>query len=155
MTLRLYEDADLGAVVDLFTVSVHALGATAYSAAQLDAWAPRPPDLSAWRDRLAERQTVLCEGETGLAGFVAYEASGHVDMLFVAPDAARLGVASRLLEQVAQALPGTALFTEASLVAKPFFLRHGFCVTEAQQVVRRGVAIQRVAMRKPPVREAG
>jgi len=41
-----------------------------------------------------------------------------------------------------------ALFTEASLVARPFFRRQGFLIVEEQIVSRRGVAFRRYAMRK-------
>jgi putative acetyltransferase len=148
LNVRPYTMADLGAVVALFTASVHELGATYYSAEQRNAWAPRSPDMAAWALRLAELQTLLLLDESGLAGFVSYEVNGHLDLLYTAPRTARQGVASRLLKQVEQALPGVEQFTEASLIAKPFFLRHGFQVTEAQVVVRRGVSFSRFAMHK-------
>ncbi|PAM07785.1 GNAT family N-acetyltransferase, partial [Acinetobacter baumannii] len=47
------------------------------------------------------------------------------------------------------------LFTEASLVAKPFFLRHGFSVVEEQNVSRGGVMFRRYAMRKAVVAQHG
>lgn len=148
MNVRRYTTADLGAVVALFTASVHELGATHYTAEQRDVWAPRPPDLAVWKIRLAERKTLLVGDESGLAGFVAFEVNGHIDLLYTAPRAARQGVASRLLKQVERALPGIEQFTEASQIAKPFFLHHGFQVTEAQMVVRQGISFPRFAMRK-------
>lgn len=39
------------------------------------------------------------------------------------------------------------LFTEASLVAVPFFQRHGFRIVEEQTVVSYGVQLRRCAMR--------
>ena len=149
---RPYTETDLGAVAALFTASVHELGAPHYSAVQREAWAPRPPDLGAWAIRLAELKTLLLFDESGLLGFIAYGDSGHIDLLFTSPKAERRGVASSLFQQLERDLPGIELFTEASLVAKPFFLRHGFCVTEMQQVVRGGVAFQRFAMRKAVAR---
>lgn len=41
-----------------------------------------------------------------------------------------------------------ARYTEASLVARPFFARHGFRVVEEPVGVRRGVAFRRFAMQK-------
>ena len=131
MNVRPYTTADLGAVVAVFTASVHQLGATHYSAEQRDAWAPRLPDLAAWKIRLAEQKALVVEDESGLAGFVAYEVNGRIDLLYTAPRASRRGMASRLLKEVERALPSIALFTEASRIAKPFFLRQGFEVTEA------------------------
>lgn len=148
MNARPYGSADLGAVAALFTASVHELGATFYSAEQCEAWAPRPPDLDAWVRRLAELNTLVALDENGLAGFASFAANGHIDLLYTAPHAARLGAASLLLKHVERALPGIELFTEASLIAKPFFHRHGFQVTEVQEVVWRGIAFRRFAMRK-------
>ena len=148
MNIRAYAEADLDAVVALFIASVHELGAPHYSAAQRLAWAPRSPDMQAWVSRLAELRTLLLLGDSGLLGFIAFDDSGHVDLLFTAPTAARRGVASRLLARLAHELPDVELFTESSLIAQPFFLRHGFRAVEEQWVVRRGVAFPRVAMRR-------
>ncbi len=154
MTLRSFREEDLPAVAALFTASVHGLSATHYDARQRAAWAPDPPDLDAWRDRLAPLTTVVAEidGVAGLAGFVAFGADGHVAFLFTAPWAARRGVASALLADV-EALVRTAgvaaMTTEASLVARSVFARAGFAVVEAQRVERGGVTFARYAMRKP------
>lgn len=138
MNLRPYTALDLDAVVALFAASVHGLGAPHYSAVQLEAWARE----------LAVLKTVLLHDENGLAGFVAYDEGGHIDLLYTRPGAQRRGVASSLLRHVQRELPCIDLFTESSSAAKAFFLRQGFDVVEAQQVVRRGVALQRFAMRK-------
>lgn len=150
-SLRPYRESDLEAVVVLFTESVHELACYHYDAAQRDAWAPRPPDLENWRLRLASLTTLVAEAGEQLLGFICYELDGHVDLLYTAPLAARRGVASALYREVEVALaPGgvSEVFTEASLVARPFFERQGFSVTEEQYVLRRGQKFLRYAMRK-------
>ncbi len=70
--------------------------------------------------------------------------------MLVAPGPAGRGVAKSLFDHAAAALAaqGVAeLFTEASLVARPFFERQGFVVEEEQWVERRGVVLRRFAMR--------
>ena len=47
--IRPYASADVTTLVALFTASVHTLGAQHYGPEQLAAWAPRPPDLDAWK----------------------------------------------------------------------------------------------------------
>lgn len=151
MKARPYADADLEAVAELFTASIHALTVGAYDAKQRAAWAPRPPDLAEWHSRLAGLQVLVAEAEGALAGFIAFTDDGRIDLLYTAPAAARRGVASELYREAEQHLLAagvTALRTEASLVAAPFFARQGFAVVETQRVLRRGVAFQRHAMHK-------
>ncbi|MBS0509250.1 MAG: GNAT family N-acetyltransferase [Proteobacteria bacterium] len=149
MTIRPYAAADLPALVALFTASVHELGAAHYDKAQRLAWAPLTPDLAAWAHRLAELHTWVADADGVLTGFMAYAGNGHIDLLYTAPGLQRSGVATRLYQQAEKQLRGQALFTEASLVAKPFFLRQGFQVAEVQWVERQGVVLQRFLMRKP------
>ncbi len=153
MKLRSYREADAEALAEIFTASVHALALTHYSVEQRHVWAPVPPDIAEWRERFSKLHTIVAEEGGACLGFIAYEINGHIDLLYAAPDAARRGVASALLQeavtQVLAAGEAVALFTEASLVAAPFFRRHGFEIIEEQNVIRRGVSFRRFAMRKP------
>jgi len=151
----MYREADMHGLVAVFTSSVHALAAARYDAEQRDAWAPVPPDVDEWRRRLGELHTIVAEEDGSYLGFLSYEANGHIDLLYTAPGATRRGVASALLLEAARQLKiagGVAeLFTEASSVAVPFFLRHGFEIVEEQHVIRRGVSLRRFAMRRRAV----
>lgn len=151
LTLRDYRDEDLASVVALFTAAVHQGTADHYDDAQRAAWAPRPPDLERWRQRLAADQVVLAEAGDDLGGFIGYRDDGYIEFLFTAPSQLRQGVASRLYAAVEARLRtqgATALFTEASRAARPFFLRQGFVVEAEEQVGRNGVTLQRFRMRK-------
>ena len=77
--------------------------------------------------------------------------AGHIAFLYSAPAYARRGVASALYRRVESAWIAAGvreLRTEASLLARPFFERHGFDVVEEQTVRRGGVFLRRYAMRK-------
>ena len=151
MKVRPYADADLAAVVQVFTTAVHGLCLTNYSEEQCEAWAPQPPDLGDWVKRLQPLRTIVAVEGGHVAGFISYEPNGHIDLLYVAPQYARRGVASSLYSRVETSLvsAGVAeLSTEASLVARPFFERVGFMVTEEQEVSLRGSSFRRFAMRK-------
>ncbi|TJY59995.1 GNAT family N-acetyltransferase [Sinimarinibacterium sp. CAU 1509] len=151
MNLRRYKNDDLEAVAQLYTESIHTNAASHYDVAQRGAWAPRPPDLDIWRRRMATLQMLLAEEDGRLCGMLGYEDNGHIDLLFTAPGCARRGVASALYCAAESALAAQGLnelFTEASLVAHPFFLRQGFEVVEAQRINCRGVVLPRFAMRK-------
>ena len=153
MHIRPYQDSDLAAVAQLFTDAVHGLAGSHYDAVQREAWAPRPPDLGLWKTRLGPLQILLAQDAEGggLLGFIGYEKNGHIDLLFTSPAAARRGVASQLYGHAETALCGLGiveLFTEASLVSRPFFERQGFAVREEQRIERRGATLRRFAMTK-------
>lgn len=151
MDVRPYRPDDLPTVARLFTESVRHLGAVYYDEAQLRAWAPSPPDLDRWRRRLAPLCTLVADLDGALAGFVAFGGDGHIALLYTSPAHARRGVGSALYGRAEDSLSarGVAeLFTEASLPARPFFLRHGFVVVEEQHVARGGATLRRFAMRK-------
>lgn len=148
----MYRESDTEALVAVFTSSVHALAVTQYDAEQRQAWAPISPDIDEWHHRFARLYTIVAEDEGTYLGFISYELNGHIDLLYTAPIAARRGIASALLREAVARLSAAGaipeLFTEASLVATPFFLKHGFEITEEQNIVRRGVNFQRFAMRR-------
>ena len=151
MQIRVHDGTRFAEIAALFTASVHELAATHYDFAQREAWAPRPPDLDHWRRRLADTTTLLADEIGSLHGFLSYTEDGHIDMLFTAPSAPRRGVASALHAEAERRLRGrgvTALSTEASLVAEPFFARQGYAVVERQRVERGGQWFARALMRK-------
>lgn len=151
MHIRPYTLDDLSAVVDTYQRSVHVLGAERYDAAQLAAWAPPDPDMEVWAERLVRAITRVADADGEIAGFISFEASGYVDLLFVSPKWARRGVASRLFrdaEREMVAAAATELTTHASMVARPFFEHHGFVIVETEDVARHGAVLRRFVMRK-------
>ena len=151
ITIRKYRIQDLSPVVRLFTDSVHELTAGAYDETQRYAWASRTPHLDTWRERLESLETLVAEEGSDLAGFISYEKDGHIDLVFTAPNYARRGIASALYHEAEQQLKGLGvkeLKTEASVVARPFFERHGFEVVDEQRVTVRGAQFLRYLMHK-------
>ena len=151
ITIRKYQIQDLSPVVRLFTDSVHELTATAYDETQRFAWASRTPDLDSWQQRLESLETLVAEEGDRLAGFISFDLKGHIDLIFTAPNYARRGVASALYRECETLLAEQGvkeLYTEASVVARPFFQRHGFEVQEQQQATVRGAHFLRYVMRK-------
>ena len=154
MNIRPYRGADLSAVARLFTESVHGLTAGAYEAEQRAAWAPPQPDANHWQKRLEALETLVAETGDAIAGFISFEGSGHIDLLYTAPEYSRRGVATLLYTEGESTLARRGvveLFTEASVVARPFFECFGFFVTEEQNVAVQGTSLRRYAMRKQMV----
>ena len=151
MRTRAVRPDDLPGLVALFRDSVHALGAGHYTPQELEAWAPaglRPED---WQPRLARNAALVAEEGGELLGFAELSPDGAVDMLYVDKDRQGRGIASTLLSELearARAEGLMRLTTNASRVAKPFFLARGFTLLAAQRVERRGVAIENFRMEK-------
>ncbi len=150
-TLRQAGPDDTPALLDVFQRSVHEVSASHYTQAQRNAWAPLQPDLDRWQSRFVELTTVLAEREGKVAGFVGYRLDGYIDMLFSAPGFTRKGVASQLFSAALSGLKARGvreLTTHASLLAQPFFLRHGFECVKHEVVERNGETLQRALMRR-------
>ncbi|WP_227663368.1 GNAT family N-acetyltransferase [Marinobacter halophilus] len=151
ITIRKYRIQDLSPVVRLFTDSVHELTAAAYDETQRYAWASRTPNLDTWQQRLEGMETLVAEDGSALAGFISYEPDGNIDLVYTAPNYARQGIASTLYLEAEEQLKAKdlkELRTESSVVARPFFERHGFEVVDEQRVTVRGAHFLRYNMRK-------
>ena len=72
----------------------------------------------------------------------------YIDLLFVAPEYGRRGIASALLQELFTQIPHGSLTVDASITAKPCFERHGFRVVEEQQVAVRGETFINYRMEK-------
>lgn len=151
MIVRPYRDADLEPVAILSTETVRYVNTRDYSPEQVVAWAPRPPQLARWRERVAGLTLRVAEQNECIIGFCGLGGDGHVDLLYVDHRFQRQGVARTLYQQVeleARRRGVRRLFTEASITARPFFERMGFAIIREQQVNFGGVMFLNYAMEK-------
>lgn len=133
--------------------SILELGRKAYRDEQVSVWASRSQDPEALARRLEDgRQAWIAVDEAGQpAGLIDLEADGHIDMLYVSPEAVGTGVAKALydvVEQVARRHGIVRLHTEASELAKPFFERQGFGLLHRRDLELDGVPIHNFKMEK-------
>jgi putative acetyltransferase len=146
---RRYSVADGLGCFDVFYRAVHIGAASHYTAQQRQAWAPSDTMQASWPAHLKQAATWVAITENAPVGFVSLEVDGHLDMAYVAPEHQRIGVAQalhgRMLKDAAE-LELPRLFTEASHLARPFFEKCGWHVTQPQTVMRNGVEIDRFQM---------
>jgi putative acetyltransferase len=125
---------------------------TRYDPAQIQAWAPKVPEPERWFQRLHEYDTFVADNDLReTIGWISTSPEGYIDMLFCLPEAVGRGVAAGLYaeaERTAIARGITQLTAHASLLAQPFFERHGWVIDSHETVVRNGVEIPRAAMSK-------
>lgn len=149
--VRRYVPEDAAQIARVFHASVHGLARGDYTAEQLNAWSPAPRDAEWYQARAEARAVWVAERGAEILGFLELEPDGHVDMLYVAPAAARRGIAMALyqaLEAYARERGFSRLYVEASETALPFFTRMGFGSPQRRDFERNGVAIHNYAMEK-------
>lgn len=151
LRVRPWEPADAAALSALYEASVRGLGVRDYSAAQIEAWASLTPSADGLAARMQDGRTRLVAEMEAVAGFIDVEPDGHIDLLYVAPEAAGQGVARILIETAGTlaAASGVArLYAEASETARPVFERLGFTVTARREFEVAGVPIHNWAVEK-------
>jgi putative acetyltransferase len=149
--LRVYAPRDLETLATLFTDAVHSLTGSRYNPQQRSAWAPVPPNLKRWRARLRSLETIVAEVNARCVGFISHRPDGYVDLLYVRPGCERTGVATCLYQCVERLFLERGLdrsYTEASLIAQPFFQRQGFQATRFEEIRVGGVLLPRWVMYK-------
>lgn len=148
MQIRPCRPADLAEMAALFYDTVHTVNAADYTPRQLDAWATGQVDLDAWDGSLRAHLSLVAEENGRIIGFGDLDAaSGYLDRLYVHKDYQRQGVASALCDRLEAAAEGR-VYTHASITARPFFEKRGYCVQKQQQVERRGELLTNFVMEK-------
>lgn len=148
VTLRAATAQDLPTLSSLFAASVAALATEHYDADARRAWAAFARE-DGFAGFVLDADTLVALRDGAIAGFAGLRSDGHVVSLYVAPEAARRGVARALLEALlerARAAGHLRLTTDASAVSRPVFERLGFRVVDEERVLRNGVVFVRHRM---------
>jgi putative acetyltransferase len=127
--LRPFLPQDTQVVAAIFRASIEELTDDDYNPAQQDAWASLADDEQAFGEKLSKELTLIATFDGAPVGFAALEGNSLIDMLYIHPAAAGMGVAKTLydaLEKLATARGSTELKVHASDTAREFFARRGF-----------------------------
>ena len=147
--IRPLESADLGELLGVFRQAIQISAADQYDQQQRDAWS-RAQSHESLISALSEGEAVVAEWEDALVGF-AHRVGGYINMVFVHPDASRVGIATLLyqhLEDGARVEGVPELTAHASLTAHDFFHFMGFTSEGQEDAERDGVRLPRHHMRK-------
>ncbi len=139
--LRRYGAADAAATWEVFHAAVRHTARARYSAAQAAAWAPDEVDADRWARRRAAAWTLVAVNDEQVVGFADLTDAGELDMLYVHPDHAREGVATRLLAAVVTEAKHRGLLrveVRASRPLQPLLERLGFVLDEDNPANRIG-----------------
>lgn len=145
MLIRCYRESDFPALCQIFLRAIRETASQHYSPSQIAAWAQ--VDEARWQQKMAESRVLVATVDARPVGFIT--AMGNdIDLLFVAPDYSRQGVASALLDALFAQIPTGTLTVEASITARPCFERHGFVIVAEQEVQARGETFVNYRMEK-------
>ena len=131
--LRSCEASDATATWEVFHAAVRDTALGFYNAAQVAAWSPDEVDADRWARRRAAAWTLVAVDSEQVVGFADLTDGGELDMLFVHPDHARGGVATRLVADVVSEARRRGLArveVRASRVLQPLLERLGFVLDE-------------------------
>jgi putative acetyltransferase len=160
VTLRPYLPDDAGTATDIFRSSIMELTEDDYSPSQQEAWAASADDEAAFGKRLEACLTLfaLIDGEP--VGFASLKDNRHIEMLYVHPAVAGMGVGGALidaLEKLAAARGADALTVDASETALLFFEGRGYEAERRNTVIRNGEWFANTTMKKalgnPPAKK--
>jgi putative acetyltransferase len=151
--IRPARQEDAAAMAAVYRRAVEISGARDYAPAQVAVWRDQGPDAAGMARRLGDgRRTWAAVDEVdAVLGFVDLEPDGHIDLLYVDPDAAGRGVAGALLdvlEAEASAAGLKRLYVEASETARPVLLKRSFVELGRRDLVIAGTPIHNYAMAK-------
>lgn len=130
--LRPFLPADAIALRELFAQSIEELTQDDYTEDQRAAWASRALDGDAFANRLSSQLTLVVQMDGEYMGFASLKDGGVLDMLYVHPYHAGIGVGTALanaLEKIAAARGKTEITLEASDSAVEFFEGRGYVAT--------------------------
>lgn len=151
LLIRPFQPADAAACYRVFFNAVRLGTASHYSEAQRAAWAPSPDMRDSWPAKLADHITYVAY-LSDIVGFMTLGMDGYLDLAYIAPDHMGQGVGRALYSAILAdpRSPRTRLTTEASHLARPFFLSLGWQVEAEQTIKRRDVALTNFRMFKDP-----
>ena len=149
--LRPFLPADTPALQDLFAQSIAELTTDSYDDEQRTAWIETAEDAAKFGARLAAGVTLVVGAAGRYQGFATLQDNTLLDLVYVHPHFASQGVGATLvdaLERIAAARGATAITTDASDTALPFFEKRGYIATQRNTRNLGGVWLTNTTMKK-------
>lgn len=150
--LRTYQpDKDLHALCRLYRLAIWHLAKHHYSTEACRVWADWSEHEKQVDILLQKGQTQVAEWDGVIAGFGQRYPAHHINMLYVAPDNARRGIASALLASMEGSARQNAIpivTTHASRVSRQLFEQANYQMIRPEWTERRGIQLERFLMKK-------
>jgi len=129
MIIRKFTASDAPIIAQLFYDTVHAINVQDYASQLIEMWAPNNDEFTRLIISCESNIFLVAQSNDTIIGFGDMDHYGYLERLFVHKDfqGQRIGTAILdALEAHARLLNLSAITTEASVRAMPFFKKHGF-----------------------------
>ena len=142
---------DLDQILYLFKDTIIHTCSNDYNADQIRVWTASAENRQSWIKRIEEHYFLVAEKNNFLTGFASLRKNDYIDVMYISKDYQRQGIAFNLLNKLeikALSLDSKKLETDASITARPFFEKQGYCVIKENHHVLSGVDIMNYRMSK-------
>ncbi|ONI38090.1 GNAT family N-acetyltransferase [Candidatus Epulonipiscium fishelsonii] len=149
MKIRKYKTEDCFETIELLVNTIHAVNIKDYTKAQLDGWSKINVDK--WNKSFLDHNTLIVEENDIIVGFGDMDSNGYLDRLYVHKDYQGQGIATVILTELElqATMYGISTFTaHASITARAFFEKRGYCIINENKVLREGEEILNFVMKK-------
>lgn len=151
MYIRKFHQTDAIPLAELFYNTMRIVNLGDYTQEQVEAWAPQKRDLDTWSRSFSDKNVFVADDNGVHAGFGEIKDNGYIDRFYIAQQYIGRGVGKTIyqtIEDYARAKNIDKIFVEASITAKPFFIKMGFIEINEQLVLLRGIKIKNFYMEK-------
>lgn len=151
MLIRHFCEGDEAALFQVFSSAIREIASRDYTPAQVEAWAPKDPDWTAWNTRIRNIEPFVALLDDQIVGYADVQASGYIDHFFVSGFHSGKGIGQRLMDRLVQEATDhkyDELTSHVSKTAEAFFIRNGFEIVERRHSISRGVELPNALMRR-------
>ncbi len=143
--------ADLDEVRQLFYDTITKVNVRDYTPEQITAWSSGYANTPKWEMRLTEQYCIIARLGEKIVGVASLAPSGYLDLMYVHHAHQGQGIARLLLQALeiqAARWAITEIRVDVSVTARPFFLRHGYTISEYNEKEIKGLIFHNAVMRK-------
>lgn len=122
-----------------------------YNQEQVDAWAPADLGPELWKNKFKNINPFIVEHDGAIVGYADLQNDGYIDHFYCHHAWQRQGIGSLLMSKIheeARRRGIVRLYSNVSIMAKPFFISKGFQVVEEQLISIRDQGLSNFRMQK-------
>lgn len=138
ITTRLAKVDDLAEIQKMFVDTISTICNDDYSPEQIKVWTSSIKNTQRWTDKLSTQYFRIAEFDNKIVDYASLEDNDYFDFLYVHKDYQRQGIADKLyseIEKEAIRNGATAIHSDVSKTARPFFEKKGFKTIEPQTII--------------------
>jgi putative acetyltransferase len=151
IVIRKGQPGDLPDIQKLFVETIRSVCSVDYNEEQIKVWTSSVENKERWNHIMSDQVVLLAQSDEKVVGFSSLGNRNYIDLLYVHKDYQGQGIALKLyeaIEEQAIQFEQTALYSDVSITAKPFFEKVGFTVLRKQTVLRQNIELTNFKMVK-------